>query len=306
MVRKRRQSGRDLSGVFLLDKPSGITSNAALQRVKRLFYAQKAGHTGSLDPLASGLLPICFGEATKFSGFLLESDKEYETVVKLGVKTNSGDAEGEIIEERAVGNYSLADIESVLKDFRGEIQQVPSMFSAIKQNGQRLYKLAHKGIEVEREPRTIQIYELTVKSYQSGLLYLKVVCSKGTYIRTLVENIGDDLGCGAHVLNLCRNQVGAFSLKQATSLEDLESMKDSGGSLDSLLLPMESALVDWPDIRLSEHSAFFLRQGQPVVVPHAPTEGWVRLYQGAQDFIGVGKILDDGRVAPKRLVSLVS
>lgn len=306
MVRKRRQSGRDLTGVFLLDKPSGMTSNAALQRVKRLFHAQKAGHTGSLDPLANGLLPICFGEATKFSGFLLEADKEYETTVKLGVKTNSGDAAGEVIEERAVGNYSIAAIEAVLDGFRGEIQQVPSMFSAIKQNGQRLYKLAHKGIEVEREPRTVQIYELSLISFQSELLYLKACCSKGTYIRTLVEDIGEGLGCGAHVLNLCRNKVGAFCLKQATSLDELESMKDSGNSLDPLLLPMESALIDWPDIRLSEHSAFFLRQGQPVVVPHAPTEGWVRLYQGAQNFIGVGKILDDGRVAPKRLVSLAS
>ncbi len=305
---RRRFKGRSVNGILLLDKPVGITSNAALQQVKRLFKAAKAGHTGSLDPLASGLLPLCFGEATKFSGFLLDSDKHYIGTCKLGVTTTSADAEGEVVERRPVGELNPAEVEAVLQSFVGEIEQIPPMHSAIKVNGQPLYKLAHAGKEIEREPRRITIYSLEMVSLQGDELTLDVRCSKGTYVRTLAEDIGRKLGCGAHLGALRRVGVGPFDIADAVSLAELEHLAEDGlAALDQTLLPIESALSNWPELMLSDNTAYYLQQGQAVQIPKAPTSGWVCLFVGADHrFLGVGEILADGRVAPKRLVKTVN
>ena len=300
---RRRVRGRDVSGILLLDKPSGITSNDALQQVKRLYFAKKAGHTGSLDPLASGVLPICMGEATKVSAFLLDADKRYQVRCQLGVRTATADAEGEVLETRPVGVYKREQLETVLEEFRGSIEQIPPMYSALKHQGQRLYKLARQGVEVEREPRPVEIYELTVAGQGEDWLDINVHCSKGTYVRTLAEDIGDRLGCGAHVSALRRTAVGPYGDTMLVGLETLRELKDKDmSSMDTLLLPIESALTQWPDVDLSTDAAFYLQQGQPVLVPHAPTSGWVRLYEGNRSFLGMGEILDDGRVAPRRLM----
>ncbi len=300
---RRRVRGRDVNGILLLDKPSGITSNDALQQVKRLFFAKKAGHTGSLDPLASGVLPICMGEATKVSAFLLDADKRYEVRCQLGVKTTTADAEGEVISTRPVEAYSDAQIEAVLEQFRGPIEQIPPMYSALKHEGQRLYKLARQGVEVEREPRPVDIHELVLSGRGDDWLDIAVHCSKGTYVRTLVEDIGEQLGCGAHVSMLRRTAVGPYDDAQLVTLEQLQAVKDEDKrATDKLLLPIESALTQWPDVRLSADAAFYLRQGQAVLVPRAPTSGWVRVYEGEHTFLGMGEILDDGRVAPRRMM----
>ena len=300
---RRRVRGRDVSGILLLDKPSGITSNDALQQVKRLYFAKKAGHTGSLDPLASGVLPICMGEATKVSAFLLDADKRYQVRCQLGVRTATADAEGEVLETRPVGVYNREQLETALEEFRGSIEQIPPMYSALKHQGQRLYKLARQGVEVEREPRPVEIYELTVAGQGEDWLDINVHCSKGTYVRTLAEDIGDRLGCGAHVSALRRTAVGPYGDNMLVGLETLRELKEKDmSSMDTLLLPIESALTQWPDVDLSTDAAFYLQQGQPVLVPHAPTSGWVRLYEGNRSFLGMGEILDDGRVAPRRLM----
>jgi tRNA pseudouridine55 synthase len=300
---RRRVRGRDVNGILLLDKPSGITSNEALQQVKRLYFAKKAGHTGSLDPLASGVLPICMGEATKVSAFLLDSDKRYQVRCQLGVRTATADAEGEVLETRPVGVYSGEQLEAVLEEFRGSIEQIPPMYSALKHQGQRLYKLARQGIEVEREPRAVEIYELTVAGQGEDWLDISVHCSKGTYVRTLAEDIGNRLGCGAHVSALRRTAVGPYGDDKLVGLETLRGLKEQDmPAMDVLLLPIESALSQWPDVDLSTDAAFYLQQGQPVLVPRAPTSGWVRLYEGNRSFLGMGEILDDGRVAPRRLM----
>jgi tRNA pseudouridine55 synthase len=306
-VARRRARGRNINGIVLLDKPVGLSSNAALQEAKRLFFARKAGHTGSLDPLASGLLPLCFGEATKLSAFLLDADKVYEGTCQLGVRTTTADAEGEIIDERPVPELSDAQIEAVLEKFTGQQQQVPPMHSAVKVKGQPLYKLAHQGLEVEREPRTVQVYSLKLVSYEpaGGRFDFVMHCSKGTYVRTLAEDIGEALGCGAHLSRLCRTAVGPLELDKAVSLDRLREVREAEGAeaLGQFLLPMDQALVRWPALKLTEHSAYYVRQGQPVQVAKAPTSGWVRLFADNDRFLGVGQILDDGRVAPRRLVS---
>ncbi len=302
-----RRRGRDVNGILLLDKPTGLGSNEVLQVVKRLFDARKAGHTGSLDRLASGMLPLCFGEATKLSGFLLNADKRYEATVALGVKTATGDAEGEIIEERPVPKITEKAIERCLARFRGNIQQIPPMHSAIKHQGQRLYKLAHQGLVVERQPREVTIFELELQSWlPNGVppqLSLEVHCSKGTYIRTLAEDIGEALGCGAHVARLRRTAAGPYRLDEMLELEEVRALAEQGGdALEGTLIPMESALRDWPVVSLTGDVAYYLKQGQAVLVPHAPTEGWVRITGPEHRFIGVGEVLDDGRIAPRRLV----
>jgi len=301
----RRKSGRDINGILLFDKPIGMSSNAVLQRVKRIFNARKAGHTGSLDPLATGLLPICLGEATKMSGFLLDADKRYQVTIKLGIKTNTADAEGEAILTREVGNYSEGDLELVLAEFLGDIEQIPPMYSALKKDGQPLYKLARKGIEVERKVRNITIHSIEMLAAEDDLLALDVHCSKGTYIRTLAEDIGERLGCGAHVAVLRRLSVGPFSGENMITPVQLENIAEEGGfeALDQLLLPMENALVNWPEVRLSQDVAFFLKRGQAVVIPQAPREGLVKLFAEENVFLGVGYIMDDGRVAPRRLLN---
>lgn len=300
----RRASARDINGILLLDKPAGITSNAALQAIKRLMAARKAGHTGSLDPLASGMLPICLGEATKFSQFLLESDKRYHVIAQLGVKTTTGDAEGEIVTQLSVPEFSEQQIATVLDQFRGAIDQIPSMFSALKHQGRPLYELARQGITIDRPARTVQIHELTLVSRTADTLTLDVACSKGTYIRTLVEDIGEALGCGAHVANLRRLTVGPFLATQMITLDEVATLIEKTGptTVDDRLLPTDSAVQDWPTVILSEASMYYLGRGQPIIVPRAPANGWVRLVRQNGDFLGVGEILEDGRVAPRRLV----
>ena len=294
---------RRVNGILLLDKPAGLTSNAALQVVKKMYAARKAGHTGSLDPLATGLLPLCFGEATKVSGFLLDADKDYHVTCRFGERTATGDAEGEVVETRPVDGLSEQQLREVLGDFVGEIEQIPPMYSALKHKGERLYKLARQGVEVEREARQVTIFELELVSFAAPLAEIRVHCSKGTYVRTLVEDIGERLGCGGHVAGLRRLGVGPFDESGMVDMDTLESVASEGHyALDQLLLPMESGLTQWPDVRLTGDAAFYLRQGQPVLVPKAPTTGWVRLYEGESRFLGMGEILDDGRVAPRRLM----
>jgi tRNA pseudouridine55 synthase len=300
---RRRSQGRPVNGILLLDKPIGMTSNAALQVVKRLYRARKAGHTGSLDPLASGLLPICLGEATKVSAYLLDADKHYLVRVRLGVTTTTGDADGEELETRDVEPFDAARLESVLVGLRGEIDQVPPMYSALRHKGQRLYQLAREGIEVERAPRRITIHTLDARIIAADELELDVHCSKGTYVRTLAEEIGAGLGCGAHVIALRRTGVGPYSENGLHTLDALRDQAEEQGheALDEHLLPIVSALAHWPQLRLSADTAFYLRQGQAVMVPKAPTSGWLCLFGDNGTFLGVGQIQDDGRVAPRRL-----
>lgn len=303
---RRKNKGRNVSGVLLLDKPQGCSSNHALQKVKYLFGAAKAGHTGSLDPLATGMLPVCFGEATKISAFLLDADKRYHLKCQLGVSTTTGDTEGEVIATQDVSSLTENDIKAVLPEFIGEIEQIPPMYSALKHNGERLYKLARQGIEVERKARRITIYEIDFISLQYDdqqryILELEVSCSKGTYVRTLVEDIAKKVNCGAHITALRRLSVGPYSGNMLT-MEQLTVLAEQGTEvLDGCLQPVDSGVADWPDVHLGSDAAFYVKQGQAVMVPHAPTQGWVRIYD--QDhFLGVGEIQDDGLVAPRRMI----
>jgi len=302
---RRRKQGRDVNGILLLDKPSGISSNHALQRVKRLYQAAKAGHTGSLDPLATGLLPLCLGYATKFSSFLLDADKRYRVSVCLGVRTSTADAEGEVVATAATDGVTEAAVRDVLGRFVGSIEQLPPMYSAVKHQGERLYKLAREGKEVERTPRTIQIFALELLRMELPEIELDVHCSKGTYVRTLAEDIGDRLGCGGHVSALRRSGVGPYIEGQTrfVTMAEVEAAAEQGpDAMDAMLLPLDSVLDHCPSLRLSADAAFYLRQGQPVLVPQAPANGMVRLYDQSERFIGIGVILDDGRVQPKRLL----
>ncbi|MDD5036532.1 MAG: tRNA pseudouridine(55) synthase TruB [Methylococcaceae bacterium] len=296
----RRQRGRDINGMLLLDKSPAMTSNGAVQRVKRLLQANKVGHTGSLDPIATGLLPLCLGEATKLSGFLLNTDKRYQVRVRLGQITSTADIEGEVLEEKPVPALNEVIIESVLADFRGEIDQVPPMHSALKHQGQRLYELARKGVEVERKARRISIHALNLLGFGADFLDLDVHCSKGTYIRSLAEDIGSALGCGGHVERLRRTAVGAFTLDNAVSFERLESMTDEQRL--SLLLPLSVIAEELPTFSLSAELAFFLRRGQPVFAPNAPVAGLLRLFTHQGAFLGIGEVTEEGMVAPRRLV----
>jgi tRNA pseudouridine55 synthase len=300
-----RTPRRDVHGVLLLDKHIGFTSNDALQKAKGIFAANKAGHTGSLDPLATGMLPICFGEATKVSGFLLDADKRYAVTCKLGERTASADAEGEVVERKPVPALSPMLIEKALATLRGDILQVPPMYSALRHQGQRLYDLARDGIEVPREARPVTIHELTLTGWTAESLSLEVHCSKGTYIRTLVEDIAEVLGTLAHVTVLRRLSVGPFATDSALyTLADLQARKDeSHATLDALLLPVDYAVLNWPKAALTGDSAWYFAKGQAVFVPGAPTSGRVRVY-GDGRFLGVGEIQSDGRVAPKRLMNL--
>jgi tRNA pseudouridine55 synthase len=300
---RRRNTGRNVSGILLLDKPLGMTSNHALQKVKHLFNARKAGHTGSLDPLADGLLPLCLGEATKISAFLLDADKRYQVRVRLGVTTTTADAEGEVLATAPTEGVTRERIEQLLDGFRGEIEQLPPMYSAVKYKGERLYNLARQGIEVERDPRRITIHALTLTDWAPPELGLDVHCSKGTYVRTLAEDLGKAAGCGAHVSALRRTGVGPYGADGMLTMEALEAYAQQGmAALDALLLPMESALGHWPEVRLTDDAVYYMKQGQAIMVPQAPTDGWVRLYTKAGGFLGVGQIDDDGKVQPKRLL----
>jgi tRNA pseudouridine55 synthase len=297
---RRSRSGRAVNGILLLDKPQGLTSNAALQEAKRAFQAGKAGHTGSLDPIATGLLPLCFGEATKVSSFFLNADKQYESVFTLGAATDTGDSEGRVLSTNADVNISDDVIESALDEFRGEIDQVPPMYSAIKFQGQPLYKLARQGIEVERKPRQVTIYELSFTRRDEVSLEISLHCSSGFYVRSLAHELGQRLGCGAYVSSLRRIGVGRFSIDDAVSLQSLHEETDLQ-ALDNLLIAMDVGLKHLPGVKLSDDAAYYLCRGQPVKAADVPSQGWVRLYADEAGFLGVGMVLDDGRVAPKRL-----
>jgi len=302
---RRTKRGRPVDGVLLLDKPIGITSNGALQAVKRLFQARKAGHTGSLDPLASGMLPICLGEATKISSFLLEADKRYLVGMRLGICTETGDAEGEVsYQHEGAIDFSRAVIEETLAGFLGRIEQIPPMYSAVKVNGRPLYELARKGIDIERKARQVDIHELRLIEHDGIDLDIEVSCSKGTYIRTLVEAIGETLGCGAYVTVLRRPEVAGFTSGEMFTLERLEAIAAEGElkALDALLVDAAEVLSHWPAVSLNSDMAFFVTRGQAVQVANAPASGWVRLFAGDERFLGMGTILDDGRVAPKRMM----
>ena len=261
--------------MVVVDKPPGISSNDVVQRAKRLFDAQKVGHTGSLDPLATGVLPLCFGEATKFSRYLLNSDKKYWVRIQLGVRTDTGDSDGKVVASADATKVTQADLEAVLSAFRGEIDQIPSMFSAIKVNGQPLYKLARQGIEIERESRRITVFSNELVTFCGTTFELRIHCSKGTYIRTIAEDIGQALGCGAHVSALRRTAAGPYDEDDLITLDELASERENG-SLDRFLQPISSTVRQWPVVQLSDNTAYYVRQGQPVIVAHAPTSGWVQ------------------------------
>ncbi|MBH1925670.1 tRNA pseudouridine(55) synthase TruB [Serratia ureilytica] len=305
-----RRSGRDIHGVLLLDKPQGLSSNDALQKVKRLYNANRAGHTGALDPLATGMLPICLGEATKFSQYLLDSDKRYRVIAKLGQRTDTSDADGQIVQERPV-SFTQAQLDAALDTFRGDIQQVPSMYSALKYQGKKLYEYARQGIEVPREARSITVYELQFIRWEGDELELEIHCSKGTYIRTITDDLGELLGCGAHVIYLRRLQVATYPIARMVTLEQLNALVAQaqeqaiapGELLDPLLMPMDSPVENYPEVNLLPVVAGYVKQGQPVQVAGAPASGLVRITEGEErKFIGVGDIAEDGRVAPRRLV----
>jgi tRNA pseudouridine55 synthase len=308
---RRQAKGRPINGVLLLNKSLGLTSNDALQQAKRLFYAAKVGHTGSLDPLATGVLPLCFGESTKFSQFLLDADKRYRTTYRLGAYSTTGDLDGELLDETSAAHVSQVDVDAAVLEFVGDIEQVPPMYSALKHNGQPLYKLARQGIEVERKARPITIYSIDVLAFRPGQnaeVDLDIHCSKGTYIRTIAEDLGKKLGCGAHVAKLHRTQAGPFTIDESITLDELREERGEGRaeSLDLHLLPIDTPVADLPALELSEDMAFYFCQGQPVMdlqVYRIGDEGdMVRVFVDTGRFLGVGVIDGEGRITPKRLV----
>jgi tRNA pseudouridine55 synthase len=291
---------RDISGILLLDKPIGISSNQALQQVKRFYQAAKAGHTGSLDPLATGLLPICFGEATKFSHFLLDADKSYLATMVLGSTTTTGDAEGDVLAKKEV-NVDFASVEAALKAFTGPISQIPPMYSALKHEGKNLYEYARAGIEIVREARNVIIYSLELNSFDEHIIEMTVVCSKGTYIRTLAEDIGHLLGCGAHLKALRRLTSGDFSLNQAFTIAQLEAMTPE--QRDAILLPTDAAIENLPRVDIDQDSAFYLMRGQEVWKSGLNLTTQFRVYNHLGVFLGLCHQNADGKIAPRRLVS---
>jgi tRNA pseudouridine55 synthase len=297
---------RAVNGILLLDKALGISSNKALQQVKYLYAAQKAGHTGSLDPLASGMLPICFGEATKFSHYLLNADKHYHVKAKLGIKTTTGDAEGEVISCCVPNQFNKEQLEHKLHPFRGKQQQIPSMFSALKHQGQPLYKLARMGMEVERQARSIEVFSLQLLDYQLDEMSLLVHCSKGTYIRNLVEDIGEALGCGAHVTMLRRLQVNGYPTAMMKTQAELEQQHAIAGieGLASMLLPVDYPVQHWPAIQLSDSLAFYLKRGQAVALEQAYEQTWARIFAPNDIFLGIGEVIAENKLVPKRLLNL--
>lgn len=307
----RRRKGRAVSGILVLDKPLERSSNSAMIVARAIYKAAKAGHTGALDPLASGVLPICFGEATKFSQYLLDADKVYRTTVVLGEQRSTGDAEGEVVAILDASRLSEADVEAVLPEFRGEILQVPPMHSALKKDGKPLYQLARKGVEVEREARPVTISRLELEGFRPGAraeVDLLVHCSKGTYIRSLAEDIGAALAVGGYVSALRRVQAGPFDESQALDFETLQPLRDREAfdELDALLLPLDTALSHIPAARLGEVAAGFLRNGQAVFVPQLPSGELFRLYETTPSgpvFMGLGELLADGRITPRRLLA---
>lgn len=300
---RRNKKGRDITGIVIIDKPTGQSSNHILQRVKRLFDAKKAGHTGSLDPLATGVLPVCLGDATKLSSYLLDADKQYHVTCQLGIITDSGDADGNVLEELPIPEFTESTLNQIIQQFIGEIDQVPPMFSALKHQGQPLYKLARQGIDVERKARRITIYEIQLLDYQRQSFTLSVRCSKGTYIRTLVEDISHALGTGGHVTMLRRTAVAGYDLSDAITLTSLQEKSDKQGikALDELLQQAEDALPDWPSIQLDEEGTKNISFGRSISVHEPFISANVRLFNVNNEFIGLGEMSAEGVVSPKRL-----
>ncbi|QDC45133.1 tRNA pseudouridine(55) synthase TruB [Methylophilus medardicus] len=292
---------RAVHGVLLLDKPYGFSSNQALQKVKWLYQAEKAGHTGTLDPLATGVLPICFGEATKFAQYLTDENKTYIADIRFGISTTTGDIEGEVIQQVDC-HVSLADIEQVLPQFMGEISQVPPMYSALKVNGKPLYAYARDGVELMRAARQVTIHALRVLECADNHAKIEVCCSKGTYIRTLAEDIGNALQAGAHLTALRRTATATYQIAKAISIDALASMTDA--QRDALLLPVDTAIAALPKILLPEDAAYYFKQGNPVWMSGAIPHSELRIYSEAGLFLGVGLQQRDGRIAPKRVVNL--
>lgn len=308
---RSRKFGRSLNGVLIVNKSCGASSNGVLQRAKRLFQANKAGHTGALDPLATGVLPICFGESTKFSQYLLDSDKGYEATFSLGVTTDSADSNGNELARCDASHVTQSHIEAQLENYRGAIMQVPPMYSALKRNGQPLYKLARSGIEVDREPRPVTIYEYELLRFTPGAVAqvdVRVLCSKGTYIRSLAANLGDDLSVGGHVSRLHRTQAADFHDYQAVDLDILEQEAADGpvSCLDKYLLPVDAPISDLIKLTLSSEASQFFMMGQVVhsEAYRLANEGdTVRVFGNCGKFLGVGTLTGEGHVAPKRLVA---
>jgi tRNA pseudouridine55 synthase len=294
-----KRTKKNINGVLLLDKPLGYSSNQALQKAKYLLQAAKAGHTGTLDPLATGLLPLCFGEATKFAHYLTDADKTYFATIKLGVVTNTGDAEGEVISTKPV-NVSQLQFEQACSQFIGEISQMPPMYSALKHEGKALYEYARAGVEIERKSRIITIRSITQNTFEHDVASISVTCSKGTYIRTLAEDIGNALGCGAHLIGLRRTATANYQIMQATTLEQFEAVVPAQREL--LLLPVDSAVQHLPAITLDADSTFYLQQGQAIWRSGNIPQGLIRLYSEQQVFLGLGEQQSDGKIAPKRLI----
>ncbi|WP_028763254.1 tRNA pseudouridine(55) synthase TruB [Shewanella colwelliana] len=308
----RKPKGRFVDGIVLLDKDTGMSSNFALQRVKRIYNAAKAGHTGALDPLATGMLPICLGEATKFSQHLLDADKRYLVTAKLGVRTDTSDSDGEVVQTRPV-DFTQEQLDEALEHFRGDTMQVPSMYSALKHQGQPLYKYAREGIEVPREARPITVFELNFIKLEGDELTLEIHCSKGTYIRTITDDLGEMLGCGAHVVMLRRTGVAGYPYDKMVTLEQLEALLAQAEAeeqppktrLDPLLLPMDTAVSNFKEINVTDDIATYLMHGNPVQVPNLPVDELVRITLGEErKFVGIGAMSDDGLLAPKRLIVL--
>ncbi|MGZ8094628.1 MAG: tRNA pseudouridine(55) synthase TruB [Methylosarcina sp.] len=296
----RRKSGRNVHGILLLDKRLGVSSNKALQEVRRLFNANKAGHTGSLDPMATGLLPLCFGEATKVSGMMLDDDKRYRVLIQLGVLTDTGDSEGVVLATQSVPEISQEALQACLETFKGEIDQVPPMYSALKHNGKKLYELARAGQTVERKARRIKIYELKLLNFFEDRLTLEVFCSKGTYIRSLAEDIGHYFGCGGTVRELRRLQSGIFSIDNAKTIEQLMSMNEQ--DLFNSLVSVDKPLQSLPALQLSKQQAASIRFGQSIP-GGSMAPGRVRLYHESA-FLGLGEMLLDGKLAPRKLFNM--
>ncbi len=299
---RRSKKGRNINGVILLDKASGISSNKALQQVKHLFFANKAGHTGSLDPLASGILPICLGQATKVAQFLLDDDKRYFVRGKLGELTDTGDSEGQIISTQDISEVTKDKLQIVVDSFIGEIEQIPPMYSALKKDGQPLYKLARQGIEVERKPRKVRIHSIDFIDYKNGIVTLEVACTKGTYIRTLIEDIGNKLECGAHIVELRRVGFAHFDISQSIKFTELESMKtDDFANLDAKILLSEDMLPNFISINLDAKHSEDIRYGRKINCGKTGEEKTVKLFDNRQNFLGIGSLSSNGTIAPKRL-----
>ena len=302
-----RQAAAPVNGLLLLNKPAGITSNQALQKVKRLLQAKKAGHTGSLDPAATGMLPLCFGEATKVCAYLLDADKTYRVTARLGELTNTGDADGEITETAAVPDLDREDWEQILAQFLGETEQIPPMYSALKKDGMRLYELARKGQVVEREPRRIRIDDISLLESSATRLVCRVKCSKGTYVRTLIEDIAEAAGTVAYTARLHRETVGNFLAEDMLDLPGAEHVAEAGpDALRARLLPADVALSSWPDCHIPAAAADRFCGGQAVPLTASGAEGLMRVYADDKRFLGVGNLTGDGMLAPRRIFSLVS